>query len=49
MAIVEQQAEYHNESISQALDRLCSYLPVGDYNTACKTIVDVLGPLIIDL
>ena len=49
MGIIDQQAQYHNESISNALKRVCSYFPQGEYSTACYTIIEYLTPLVIDL
>ena len=49
MAIVDQQAQYHNETIGEALKRVCSYFPVGKYNETCQIIIEYLTPVIIDL
>ena len=50
LAIVEQTSEVHNESVAEAMARLCDYLPDPDkFQKFCKQFVDTVGPLIIRL
>jgi len=46
VAITEQLAAVHNESVDKTMDRLCSYLP-DSFNLYCKYLVDMYGAEVI--
>ena len=45
VGLVEELAEFQNTTITGALDKFCSFLPQGEYSTACYEVVGFLGPL----
>nr|XP_006816952.1 PREDICTED: acyloxyacyl hydrolase-like [Saccoglossus kowalevskii] len=48
VSLIDQLSLVYSESIDQAMQRLCGYLP-DQYNTVCKEFIYVAGPIIVDL
>ncbi len=49
VGLLEQLAVVNNKPVTDLLRQVCGFIPQGEFYTACNNLIDVFGPLIIDL
>jgi len=50
VGLLEQLVQIHNESVTNAMERVCKFfIHEPDYRKACETVVDFVGPTLVDL
>ena len=49
LGLADQLSVINNETITHALERLCSFLPDSKWKKACDIFADALGPILTEL
>ena len=49
VGLVEQLAQFHNHTVTDEVDQICGYLPESKYQHSCEVIVNLFGPVVIEL
>ena len=49
VGVLEQVSVIQNATITETMERICTYLPPGEIKTACKIAVDIYTPLILNM